>query len=200
MKGVPTKKSTNERRYRVRDGADLTEAGTMPMRRVVDRGMASIPRCLEHVIRRTEYYAVRKDDFLLSINFCVEQHEPAHQIANVSFEISRSYRAFHDGLWDSVRAPECEHTCLLTSDESIELNPDVAAGTGMCWGLEGDDNDPFEPERVCIALVKGDSNSRWLVVAMAGEHRKLMIRGNSTCVSCAVNAAIALPGRWLVVI
>ena len=167
----------------------------MPLRKILDRGSTYVPRCVEHVVKRIEYYATTRDDFRLSIRHNVELRSASESVAEARFVISRSLRSFHEGLWGSVIAPTCSHEEKEYDLKPVELPPGVAAGTSLDWD---EDSDREEPETICIALAKNDPNTRWLCVAMS--ERKVMIRGISTCVICAVNSAAALPGKWLVLI
>ena len=193
-KGVPTKESTNERRYRVRDAEDHETNSMMPCRKILDRGNMYVPRCVEHVVERVEYYATTRNDFRLSIQHSIEASESD---VESRFDCSRSLRSFHDGLWNSIMAPSCSHEEKEYDSKPVELPPGVAAGTALDWDEDGE-VDRGEPEMVCIALTKNDPNTRWLSVALS--ERKVMIRGPSTCVICAVSSVASLPGKWLVLI
>jgi hypothetical protein len=193
LPGIPTKQSTQERRNRVRD-AEGDGGGGMPCIKVLDRGSSFVPRCVEHTVKRVEYYGTTRSDFRLSIRHSVELRTSVDGALDSRYDLHRSYRAFHEGLWQSVVTPECFHE----EQSSVHLPVGVAAGSAIGWD-EDDDNGPEEiPERVCIALSKGDSSTRWLAVAMS--ERNMVIRSLSTCVTCAINHATSLPGKWLVII
>ena len=207
VRGIPTNKATGERKLRVRD---VTEGGwgssvesMMPCRKVTDRGKATyIPRCLSRVKKRTEYCGSGKDDFQASICFRINESLGTDDVPEREFGISRSYRALHQGLWVTHFSPPCEHPKDESETHTAKLGLDVAACTGMDWPEQDEGGDAEIPERICIALVKGDRQARWLVVQTADMNtkRSTMLRSNQTCEDCAVDAAADQSGKWLVVL
>jgi hypothetical protein len=180
----------------------------MPTRQITDRGITYVPRCVTKVVQRTEYYASRRDEFHLSIAFKIHEEieisgedsksEPHRRI----FELHSSYRSFHVALWNAVLTPPCEHITGPPQSTGVltKLGPDVAAGTGLDWDNEGE-NDSEVTERICVLLVRGDRSSRWLAVESAGQGdvRFPMLRTTDRCDHCAVEAAAARVGKWAVI-
>ena len=200
--GVPVNASTGERRYRIRDSSDGNWED-MPSPEIVDRGTTYKPRSVLRVSNRVEYYGVRRDDFQLSIKFSgseILDKSPSSTSPEEhrTFQMFRSYRNLHRGLWRIASAPPCEHP----HDENMERKLDVETATVK--GLEA----PYQmTERVAICLVKHCSRSRWLAIANGGinkranvEERSTMLRGNNCCEDCAVNAAASIKGKWFVII
>lgn len=137
----------------------------MPCRVVTDRGATYNPRCLSTVKKRTEYYASGKDDFQASVCFQVNECLGSDDNTGREYEIFRSYRALHQGLWVTHTAPPCEDVKTDNSTtHTAKLGLDVAACTGIDWPEEDGNGDGDVPERICIALVKGDRRARWLAV------------------------------------
>ena len=193
-KGVPTNCKSGERNFRVRDIADIYVSGSfLPYRRITDRGMSCIPRCLSRVIERTEYYSSRQNSFDLNIAFKVDEED-----SNI-FKLYYSYRNFHNSLWSNVLTPSCPHSKASISQICVttKLGPGVAAGTGLDWEHEGKRNDEV-PERVCVLLVRGDPRSRWLTVEATrnSDIRSTMLRTSECCEDCAVEAALSQTGKW----
>ena len=131
-KGVPTNTKTGERKFRVRDMTNVLESGMMPCRRVTDRGINYVPRCLSRVVKRTEYYGSRQNSFDLDIAFEVAERLDS-ETESRKFELNMSYRSFHDSLWGTFFTPSCSHLkvdargkCAIT-----KLGPGIAAGTGL---------------------------------------------------------------------
>ena len=113
----------------------------------------------------------------------------------------RSYRAPQQGLWVTHFSPPCEHPKDESERSTAKLGLDVAACTGMDWP-EDEDDAMNVPERICIALVKGDRRARRLTVQTAdiNTKRSSMLRTNQTCEDCAVDAAAEQSGKRLVII
>ncbi|KAI7788230.1 hypothetical protein LA080_012296 [Diaporthe eres] len=201
-RGVPTNESTQERKLWVRDMTDIGGDGMIPARKITDRGQVCEPRCVEQVVNRVEYYSTSKDEFRLSIRHCMELHTSSMANVDCRYDIYRSYRAFHDGLWESTLVPSCEHDQVRVQTDFIELLPDMAAGTALDWSNEGQEGDIEEDERLCVALVKGNPHSRWLAVAEAGFDmpRNVALRGPTTCATCALKWAAKRAGKWLIIV
>ncbi|CAI6336553.1 unnamed protein product [Periconia digitata] len=172
-KGVPTKHATQERRTRVRDADELQShlMSDLPFRQMLDRN-TYIARCVERGVNRTEYYATGRSDFQLSIQHSVERYNGA---TGPRFDYYK-----------------CDHQEPLGS-EAVRLPLGVATATGVGWYFDG------EPERIIIALKKGDSLARWIAIAGC-RSRTVVLRGRSTCISCTLSFTASLPGKWLVII
>jgi len=206
-KGVPTNSKTMERRNRVRDAVwrppetdDLTV-----MDPVLDRGKPTYrPRCVSPVLRRTEYYTTRKDAFHLTIKFNGYHMEHLNaQGLQHSFESYHGNRKLHEYLWQTNTAPPCPH---MGNERNSKQGPreaklgmgDVAALAGV-WSWP----DTKVTERIVVVLVDGDKRARWLALANRltfDPRRKVMIRGDSSCEDCALEATTALSGYWMLVI
>ena len=213
-RGVPTNAKTLEQKTRVRDSFDtLQYTGTRAVKLsewIVERGMTDfiyIPRCISPVVERTEYYGGRKDGFHLAITFRGE-HSPRPNLYTISspFTITQSYRSFFNGLWETSFTPPCEHSAESPIKLQVAaLGSDVATAAGnWSWGEE-EFQAPGQQlqERIIVILVKGDWRARWLAVGTPRGNKKsrnVMLRRPRCCENCAVKAAAALPGRWLVII
>ena len=212
-KGVPTNSKTLERKSRVRDvcfGSLEFEGGRTKQvsHWIVDRGTtAYTPRCISPVLERTEHYGSRKDGFCLSIKFQGQHnlHSELHSV-QAPFSISRSYRSFFDGLWETSFTPPCEHsgdTSASLQDAELRLDVVTAAGIWLWLREEIGTKRQQTPERIVVILVKGDPRARWLAVGAAREikkSRQVMLRCANCCENCAVKVAAVLSGRWLVII
>jgi hypothetical protein len=76
---------------------------------------------------------------------------------------------------------------------------------GFDWSGKGGGDD-FE-ERICILLVSGDRNARWLALAaltdftyMPSPKMQVLLRREYCCENCAVEMAAKLPHKWLVIL
>ena len=164
-KGVPTNPENGERKSRIRD--DISEGWgdlCIPGIRVFDRGESYVPRCLTQVKRRNEYYGSREDGFRLSIAYeVIESYSSSWEDGRYNnYQLHRSYRAFHRGLWSVLLAPPCGH--MNREGGVARLGVDTVAGVGLSWSFEEQEE---IPERICICLVRGDRHARWLAVESA---------------------------------
>ena len=200
--GVPTSQRTNERRYRIRDapGISTTEP---PVKASEDDERAFIPRSLTKIHKRIEHWTTRQDEFWLSIRFDVGGvDDEVFELEKYSIFVS--YGQYHEALWGIVKTKPCQHE--EKTPEPLSLDLDAKTFTGLQWtGVQ-------EECRIFIALVRGNARSRWLVVhGLLGRginyngtreqvHQQVMLRCDSCCDLCAVRAAGALQGKWLVVL
>ena len=175
----------------------------MPCRRITDRGMSYIPRCLSRVVKRTEYYGSRHHSFDLDIAFNVEERLD-EEVDSRKFELHASYRAFHDSLWRTLFTPACSHpkTDGRGKCPATKLGPGTAAGTGLDWDGEEETGPDVVPERIGVLLVRGDHRSRWLALQNAANSdvRSPILRTYECCDDCAIKAAAALEGKWAVIL
>ncbi|KAL8785778.1 MAG: hypothetical protein Q9213_003156 [Squamulea squamosa] len=209
MPGVPTNTRTGERRYRMSDAPTVMRGIRAP--EVVDDKDSYIPRCVTKVLRRSEYYTTRSDEFWLAIRFDIEDLEPASQIKDIKnmqdqrYTLYASYAHFHETMWGVVMTRPCSHGD--EGSEPLPLDLDTKAVRGLTWAHG--DGDATET-RICILLVKGDTRSRWLAVhgikygddVPFAEYRfrQTVLRCEGCCADCAVRTASELQGFWLVIL
>jgi hypothetical protein len=165
-KGTPTKKVTNERKMRIRDGAGF-EKKDYPDIYIVERGPAYVPRTIATLARRKEYWSTQLQKFEHSIHITVKPSaEWQDRGAVEEIDGLAAYRIMQDSLWTTYVTPECEH--MLNSDENwkepkeIKLGPDAAALLGWSNAIELI-RGPC-PERILIYLTRGDRHVRWLAI------------------------------------
>ena len=197
-RGVPTSTKTGERKYRIVDAPPFRPAVNFPT--VSDKAYPYVPRCATKVYKRTEHYSSRSDEFWLSIRFDVENVEIPHRgplrrtEQGKRYSFHGSYARFQKALWSVFRSTPCPH-----GNEDYDPLPLDLDAQG--FGVAGE-------SRICICLVKGDARTRWAVVyrsfyiLSADIHAgsQLLLRCDGCCADCAVKAASAMKGKWLVVL
>lgn len=212
--GVPTNTKTMERKNRVRDAISsaIEILGNIPPNvdwiRDRNTGMYSL-RCVSPVHERIEYYGARENGFHLAIKFKGQHIEHLNAKGEPYwFEINQSCRNFHNALWNTFTAPQCQHTRdqdVRDMADEAQLGLGVATAAGQwSWSSQeiGRKGVQFS-EKVIVVLVKDDKRARWLAAgdAQKTNHiRKVMLRGKQSCEDCAIKAAAALPGKWFVII
>lgn len=212
--GVPTNTKTMERKNRVRDAISsaIEILGNIPPNvdwiRDRNTGMYSL-RCVSPVHERIEYYGARENGFHLAIKFKGKHIEHLNAKGEPYwFEINQSCRNFHNALWNTFTAPQCQHTRdqdIRDMADEAHLGLGVATAAGQwSWSSQeiGRKGVQFS-EKVIVVLVKDDKRARWLAVGDAQKQtyvRKVMLRGKQSCEDCAIKAAAALPGKWFVII
>ena len=205
-RGVPTNTRTGERRYQIADAPPFQQSVRTPAR--LDHEESYVSRCVTKVVKRTEHYSSRADEFWLSIRFDVEEVDFHHRTPlqragrDPKYPLYASYALFQEALWGVVRTKPCAHR--FQNSRTISLDLDVVTAAGLTWS-SGDGD--IQGTRIVISLVKGDARSRWLVVnglmatSEAGAlNRQVLLRCNGCCEECAVRSASAMKGRWLVVL
>ena len=202
-RGVPTNTRTGERKYQIADAPHFQQSVRTPKR--LDHGGSYVSRCVTKVSKRIEHYSTRTDEFWLSIRFDIEEVELPHRPIvgqDPRYPLYASYALFQEALWGVVKTIPCGHRNQDLRTMSLDL--DVITATGLIWS-SGDGD--IQGTRICILLVKGDARSRWLVVnglmptSDAGcLNRQVLLRCNGCCDDCAVRAASAMKGRWLVIL
>lgn len=199
-RGTPTSTRTNERKYQIADADPPWTKGTVRRPLRVDIKDSYLPRCLSPVSKRTEQYSSRGLHFLLAIRYDIdESHAPLHRNEEAKFSVYETYGQFHRGMRGVVKTLACPHT--EGGRELCRLGQGVVTTKGLIWGLFSDFQ-PFD-EQVCIVLVKGDARARWLTVAGSSgfqPSRQIMLRCDDCCEDCAVQSAIAMEGKWLVIL
>lgn len=207
-RGVPTNTQTGERKYRIADAPAIEWNVRMPI--IIDKGNSYLSRCLNKVHKRTEHYSSRIDEFLLSIRFDIEDFERPQYTSqrnpeegNMRYSIYASQSLFHEALWGIIKTTPCTHP----KEDSRPLPLDLGTVTvaGLTWA--NGDGQATSAERICICLVNEDARARWLVVhglipnSDAGAlRRQVLLRCDGCCEDCAVKAASAMKGKWLVVL
>ncbi|KAL9126851.1 MAG: hypothetical protein Q9175_007844 [Cornicularia normoerica] len=207
-RGVPTNTQTGERKYRIADAPAVERIVRTPI--IIDKGNSYLSRCLSKVHKRTEHYSSRIDEFLLSIRFDIEDFEYPQYISrrnpeegNTRYSIYASQSHFHEALWGIIKTIPCTHP----KEDSRPLPLDLGTVTvaGLTWA--NGDGQATSAQRICICLVNEDARARWLVVhglipnSDAGAlRRQVLLRCDGCCEDCAVKAASAMQGNWLVVL
>jgi len=197
--GVPTSIRTNERKYQIADAQLPWTKGNVRKPLRVDIKDSYLPRCLSPVSKRTEQYSSRGLQFLLAIRYDIdESRAPLHPGEEAKFSVYASYSQFHEEMWNVFKTLACPHQ--RGKSELSKLDLGVVTAKGFNWFNEKVD------ERVCIILVKGDARAWWLAVAGCPDPgiqklvRHIMLRCDDCCEDCAVQTAIAMEGKWLVVL
>lgn len=207
-RGVPTNTQTGERKYRIADAPAVERTVRTPI--VIDKGNSYLSRCLNKVHKRTEHYSSRVDEFLLSIRFDIEDFERPQHISkrnpdegSVRYSIYASQSLFHEALWGISKTTPCAHPKQDSRPLPLDLGTMTVAG--LTWA--NGDGQATAATRICICLVKEDARARWLVVhglIANGEtgalRRQVLLRCDGCCEDCAVKAASAMKGNWLVVL
>lgn len=201
-RGVPTNTRTGERKYRIADGPAVERIVRTPI--VVDIGDSYLSRCFTKVYKRTEHYSSRAHEFLLSIRFDIEELEP-HPWRNPDerYSIYASHSQFHEALWGTIKTSPCGHPD--GDGKPLPLDLGVVTVAGLTWA--NGNGQAQATNRICICLVKGDDRARWLVVNglipnndMGALNRQVLLRCDGCCEDCAVKAASAMKGQWLVIL
>ena len=207
-RGVPTNTQTGERKYRIADAPTVEQYLMTPA--VIDKGKSYLSRFLNKIHKRVEYYSSRIDEFLLSTRFDIEDFERSEyryyrhpEKGRTRYSIYASQSSFHEALWGIIKTMPCTH--LKEDNKPLPLDLGTVTVTGLTWA-NGDGEVP-EAIRICICLVKEDARARWLVVHglisncdNGALRRQVLLRCDGCCEDCAVKAASAMKGNWLVVL
>lgn len=202
-RGVPTN-HRGERKNRIRDVEGL--GGNCPGLRIEDEGVETYrPRCALRVVNRTEYYGSRNKEFWLSLRLDIskaKEEQKENTVNDFVWDDYTSYRQLHAALWnvDIVQGGEmCQHP--IKSLETARLGVEIATYSGWSsWFITGESAEI--PQRICVSLTKGDWRARWLAIRYFTEdsRRRVMLRGTGCCEDCALDAVIALPGGWILIL
>ncbi|KAL8752945.1 MAG: hypothetical protein Q9184_005570 [Pyrenodesmia sp. 2 TL-2023] len=207
--GVPTNTRTGERRNRITDAPSISSTQKGPA--LLNNEDSYVPRCATKVYKRTEHYSSRSNEFWLSIRYDVEDLEfncrtsSQRRGATQKYSLYASYSAFHHALWSVMKTVPCTHQ--NEDGRSLSLGLDAQTVAGLYF------QNVFSTftrasTRIYIFLVKGDARARWLAVHGFGGPNcglpncgfRILLRCNDCCEDCAVKAASAMKGRWLVVL
>ncbi|KAI9717648.1 MAG: hypothetical protein M1812_004593 [Candelaria pacifica] len=224
-RGVPTNARTGERKYQIADAPSFELEGRGPPRFIYNNGENSyLPRCVAEISKRTELYTSRSDEFWLSIRFDVTESEVASWIINRSsgvpvaekvralrsekYSLFASYSQFHEALWGVVKTIPCRHRNPRCEPLPLDLGTCLVGGLVWGGGGGGTVGGPGDAPRIAICLIKGNARARWLAVngiltsfkEAAASTRCVLLRCNDCCVDCAVKAAAAMKGEWLVIL
>ena len=208
-RGVPTSTRTQERRYQISDAPRIRPLappkGPNPSPWIIEESGSYVPRCVTPVVKRTEYYSSRSKEFWLSVRYDIRETWPEEV---KEYSLYASHRQFHEALWGVVKSEPCTHPKDTLNSEELDLG--VVTVKGFDW--TADEFSLKKHHRICICLVKGDPGARWLVIGgivrdtdnaenvPKGLTRRVMLRCNNCCVSCAVQSASSMEGRWLVIL
>ena len=209
QRGIPTNQRTNERKCVISDAPRLYPKDNIWRPALIDKGNSYIPRCVSPIVKRTELYSSRTKEFWLSIRFdVIEVPSSSRSEPAAKSSMYASYKQLHEALWKTAKTEPCPHS--ESSNKPLQLDLGVSTARGFDWVAES--SEESLNQRICISLVKGDSRARWLVLAgiVANERglerihdqmrRRVMLRCDGCCEDCAVKAASAMEGRWLVII
>ena len=201
--GVPTNTRTNERKYLIRDAPNVGLDRLWSV--ILDKTDSYVPRCVPKVLKRTEHYSSRNNEFWLSVRFDIEvedlglhQRSPSQQVrSDQRFSVYASYAAFQETIWGVVKTTPCTHQ--IEDGKRLPLDLDVQTTGGFSDQFENG----LEP-RILLCLVKGDARARWLAIYnmrhVIRSSRSILLRCNGCCEDCAVKTAISMKGRWFVVL
>ena len=201
--GVPTSTRTNERKYQIHDVPMLRFGRGRPV--VLDKQDSYVPRCVTKVVKRTEHYSSRSNEFWLSIRFDIEEldfhhRSPTQQArSDQKYSVYASYRVFQTSIWNIVKTTPCTHQ--IEDGRRLPLDLDVQTIGGFLNKLE---ESVGHEARILLCLVKGDARARWFAVSgneFAGDlSRTTLLRCNGCCEDCAVKTASSMKGNWVVVL
>ncbi|GME48067.1 alpha/beta-hydrolase [Neofusicoccum parvum] len=211
--GTPVNIKTNEWKGRIRDGigfASNTLGGGDPR---VQRGLTYVPRSIATTLTKKEYWAVRSQEFELSLYIYIEPTAEWKKCLRVSdFQEILGYRNMQDMLWHTFTTEDCEHAATMADEPEVDhkeckMGPDVAALIGFMEPPPYDD-DECVAERILIYLTKGVPHLRWLAIREAVDGRKaygeygrnVILRGKYCCEDCALEQVALRPGKWALVL
>lgn len=205
QQGVPTNTRTAERKNRIADAPLISP--THQWAALLDTEDSYVPKCATRVYKRTEYYSTRSNEFWLSIRYDIE--DPDFHDRNSSqrrggaqkYSLYASYSYFHHSLWAVMKTTPCNHGD--DAGRSLSLALDVKTVVGLPFSY-GPPSFIEASTRIYICLVKGDARARWLAVhGLTGDPSldlRVLLRCNDCCEDCAVKAASARKGTWLVLL
>ncbi|KAF2264351.1 hypothetical protein CC78DRAFT_568300 [Lojkania enalia] len=189
--GVWIMNNTFRRKLRIRDAnhARHWDPSSVSQMVVIDRGEMYIPRCVTTVLERKDYCCDRDKELLIGLKFVVDESAITQRADSAPrFELYSSFRFMHQTLWTGVKLTKsCSHDEEDTRERRLPMNTVTVGGLGEGFQFEQE-----TPERLCIALVHGDSRSRWLSVLPGGNRQIMLRRRYQTCVDCAVQQAACL--------
>ena len=207
--GVPTSSKTDERKRRIVDAPGVYSNEPKPKGLSNNKHVYS-PRSAVKISRRVEHWTSKENEFCLSIRFDVEETEPrgpkpVGSLQNFPhYSLYASYGRFHAALWRTVKTKQCPHPGRVVAPVPLDIDARTYIGLQMTPALE--------EGRIHILLVRDNPRARWLVVqSLLGREyhfnrssreppRQVMLRCVSCCDDCAVKAAAALSGDWLVIL
>lgn len=208
MRGTPTNKKTNERKFRIRDGTGFPSED-YPDVYELQRGPEYVPRTVATVLKCTEYWATQSQEFELTLYCSVLPTPEWRQYQVTPFEDVTGCRAMQDSLWQTFSTERCEHggtrdKTIRDPSTPIKLGPDAAALLG--WSTAGELLKPW-PEKVVIMLTRGERQIRWLAVIKAvmmrgieTNYRETMLRTRDCCEACALEQVASQPNKWILIL
>ncbi|KAL9618984.1 MAG: hypothetical protein Q9160_006378 [Pyrenula sp. 1 TL-2023] len=218
-RGTPTKRKTQERKIRIRDGRGIME-GLKDIPQYIQRGKDYVPRTAARVTRRTEYLATNAEEFEPSIMCSIEPSPEWRKFPGVKdLREIVSYRELHEGLWQTHATPSCKHHPPREAAKIksiVKLGPDAAAVLGYKY-LETsslrsvvDHSETMSaqgsPEKILVVLSLGQADIRWLTILgnhiyqKVGKYRTSMLRTENCCEECALKYVARQPGKWILIL
>jgi hypothetical protein len=224
LPGTPTNVRTGKRKCLLRDGIGSPRS-LPPNSYPLSVGSSKVPRCTANVIKRSEYWVSRQDEFLSTVFFTIKPSpEWRRQVASsetttglhhipadaTTFEECSGYRAMQEGLWRCHLTPtECGHHPLRpgSSLQPLEMGPDVVELVG--WQVTSDSVEQNAPQRILVLLTRGDPGIRWCALLNCvrpsirdkkRSPRSVMLRTHQFCEKCALTYVASQPGRWILVL
>jgi hypothetical protein len=227
--GTPTNIKTNERKLLLRDGRGYAKK-IYPNSYPLFEDVTYVPRCAAKVIKRSQIWTSRVQEFESTIFFSIEPSpewrkqrdlprsgksrlETSPEAASASlecvsaFEEVGGYREMQTRLWQAFLTPNdiCTHVISDQVERPVKLGPDAVALLG--WSNIEEYSQSEYPQRILIFLTRGDSRIRWLAVLTnirnanpIGRLREIMLRTLSCCEECALAHVASLPGRWILIL
>ncbi|OAG44347.1 hypothetical protein AYO21_01343 [Fonsecaea monophora] len=203
-KGTPTHSKTQERKLRIVDRS-IAERSAKSYVFPIERGLEYTPRTFAKSTSMKEYYTTLSREFqvVLIISFESTSEWQEHG-GSKSFEQNLAYGRMAEHLFNTHLIPECSHINKNHWEHTrkIKLGPDAVA---MLSGFEELEDGITLPERIVIALTRGDSYIRWhAIIRLASEvyqsRRKIALRSHSCCEPCALDFVASQPGKWYLIL
>ncbi|EXJ73847.1 uncharacterized protein A1O5_03609 [Cladophialophora psammophila CBS 110553] len=202
-KGTPTNSRTGERKLRIRDGSGIGR-GAKSCVCPVERGPTYTPRTFVNYTSRKDFYKSLAYEFQITL-VVTFQTVPEYQNCggSQSFQEYFRYSQMHENLWNTYLTPECGHRHKDEAEQTkIKLGPDAAAVLGFS---ESHTLEETLPERIVILLTKGNPYGRWNAIWYScgdASHtgRKIMLRWNKCCESCALDHVASQKGKWYLIL
>ncbi|KIX95295.1 uncharacterized protein Z520_08812 [Fonsecaea multimorphosa CBS 102226] len=202
-KGTPTNSKTGERKLRILDGIGIERTAKSYVT-PVERGEYT-PRTFANHISRKDYYVTLSYEFQITLFISFEStREWQKHGGSKSFQQTLAYSQMAKNLFNTHLIEECSHKDQngWEQPKKIQLGPDVVA---MLGGSEELLDGNTMPEKIIILLTKGDRYARWhaitwLAMGVFDSRRKIALRSNQCCESCALDYLASQKGKWYLVL
>jgi hypothetical protein len=211
-RGTPVNSKTNERKLRIRDSPGFTTAHYADWDiHALEKGPNLPIRSIAKTVRSNRYWSSRTREFELTVHN-VFHVSPELQSRGMGKEADEcyGYRELQQNLWKTFTTPTCEHYTtapIFSRTEGIqilEIGPD-AAGL-LAWSLFGEFSKRYH-ERIIVLLTEGDPALRWAALCgcqvydkQSNRRRKIMLRTDECCPSCALDYVGNEEGEWALIL